>query len=326
MLELNLCIKVQLFLPPEPAKSKQKNFRMSKITVFHTTVLASVSMVAFAANSILCRTALLEEITDPFSFTIIRIFSGALLLTALVWFRNLMKASDNTRNRSAALFRNGSWISGLSLVVYAMAFSYAYISLDAGMGALLLFAIVQVTMIGWSLIRGVRIGKWQLGGVVFALVGLGYLTSPGLQAPPLWGCTLMIISGMAWAIYTLKGKGEKVPTLATTSNFLRAAIICLGSLMFLGSQVEISTRGLILAIASGALTSGLGYVIWYIALTGLTSVQAGVIQLSVPVIAAIGGFFLLGEVLTTRFLMASVLILGGIAITLYHRNNRMQAN
>ena len=259
-------------------------------------------MVAFAANSLLCRAALRQTEIDAATFTLIRLVSGALTLCLLV------------RGRRAIV--NGNWLSALALFVYAGAFSLAYLTLTAGTGALLLFGAVQATMIMAGLWAGERLRLWQGLGLALALGGLVILLLPGLAAPPLGGAMLMLSAGVAWGIYSLRGRGVKDPTGATAGNFLRAAP--LGLLLYLLSQGGLPyDAGALYAVASGALASGLGYAVWYTALRDLSATRAATVQLSVPVIAGVGGIVLLGEPLTWRLLLASATILGGIALVVY---------
>ena len=275
---------------------------MSPLRLFMLTTLA---MLAFAGNSLLCRLALKHTGIDASSFTIIRLISGALALWLLV------------RLRPGTADGRGSWASALALFVYAAGFSFAYVSLPAATGALLLFGAVQATMIGVGLWRGERLRGGQLIGLMLALAGLVGLLLPGLSAPPLLGALLMLGAGVAWGVYSLRGKGAGDPTRVTAGNFARtlplAAVLGLVSL----SHVTLDVAGMAYAVASGALSSGMGYAIWYTALPGLKATQAATIQLSVPVLAATGGIVLLGEPLTLRLVLATLAILGGIALVIH---------
>ncbi len=259
-------------------------------------------MIAFAGNSLLCRLALKHTSIDAASFTFIRIFSGA---TAL-WF--IMKV------RNATWKVAGDWPSALALFVYAAAFSFAYNSLSTGTGALLLFGAVQATMILWGLRKGERLHARQLVGLALALTGLVVLLIPGLSAPPLSGSILMLGAGLAWGIYSLRGKATGDPAGATTGNFLRAVPLASMVSIILFRSIHLDRAGIGYAVLSGAIASGVGYVIWYTALAGLKATSAATVQLSVPVLAATGGILLLGEPLTLRFLCASLAVLGGIAL------------
>ncbi|MCH9648630.1 MAG: DMT family transporter [Deltaproteobacteria bacterium] len=277
---------------------------------FKILLATAASLVAFAANSLLARAALAQGAAGPASFTALRLVSGALVLYLVARW----PSRRHSRESSGA----GSWLSAISLFIYAFAFSWAYLSLSAGTGALILFGAVQISMIGWGLKSGERPGLGQWLGLVLALAGLVYLLSPGIEAPDPLGALLMTLSGVTWGIYSLRGRGVQKPILATAGNFLRSvplALAALGIGMVLGgSQDPISSQGLILAIVSGAVTSGLGYVVWYGALAGLSATVAGVVQLAVPVLAALGGVFFLNEPLTLRLVVAGLVILAGIAL------------
>ena len=214
----------------------------------------------------------------------------------------------------------GNWPSALALFAYAAGFSFAYVDLSAGTGALLLFGAVQATMILWGLHKGERLDAIQIVGFVVAVTGLVVLVFPGLSAPPLIGSILMLGAGVAWGIYSLRGKGEKNPASVTTGNFVRAVpFAAVFSIVFI-RRLHVDLAGVSYAIISGAITSGLGYVIWYSALPGLKAASAATVQLSVPVLAATGGILFLGEPLTLRYLLASIAILGGIALVVLEKN------
>jgi drug/metabolite transporter (DMT)-like permease len=275
-----------------------------------TGLLTALAMVFFAANSVLGRLALTDEAISPADYTAVRLVSGAVTLALLVWWRSL-------RNREKlVLFQAGSVVSATALFFYAAAFSFAYLSLEAGMGALILFACVQVTMIGWALFRGERPGVIAWAGLVIAMGAFVWLVSPGLQAPDPVGAALMVIAGIAWAVYSLMGRGATDPLAATAGNFLISVPITLGFWLLLKGGASLTTYGLLLALASGIISSAIGYAIWYTALAGLSRSQAGIVQLSVPVIAAAGGVLFLSEPITLRLAIASLLILGGIAMVI----------
>lgn len=272
--------------------------------------LTGVTLIAFAANSLLCRMALGGELIDPVSFTALRLASGAAVLAPL------SRLSGGLRPLSAA----GSWLSGLALFVYAISFSLAYVSLDTGMGALILFGTVQIAMIGAGLWWGERPHVLVWLGLAAALGGLAYLVWPGIAAPDGLGATLMAVAGAAWGTYSLRGRGEAAPVSATAGNFLRTVPMAAVGGALAVSIAHAESAGIILALVSGTLTSGLGYVVWYRALRGLTATRAAVVQLLVPVIAAFGGVIFLAERLSLRLTVASVLILGGVAMAvLFHR-------
>jgi len=218
---------------------------------------------------------------------------------------------------------NGNWISALALFTYAAAFSFAYVDLSAGTGALLLFGAVQATMILWGLQKGERLDAIQIVGFIVAVTGLIALVFPSLSAPPLIGSILMLGAGVAWGIYSLRGKGEKKPASVTTGNFVRAVPLAAAVSIISVHWVHIDLAGVRYAMISGAITSGLGYVIWYSALPGLKAASAATVQLSVPVLAATGGILLLGEPLTLRYLIASIAILGGIALVVLEKNRAL---
>jgi drug/metabolite transporter (DMT)-like permease len=275
---------------------------MSLLRLLTLTVLA---LLAFAGNSLLCRAALRDGGMDAASFTFIRIFSGTLLLWILLQLRAVRDSSELAR---------GSWFSALALFGYAAGFSFAYLSLSAATGALLLFGAVQVTMIGHGVWSGEQLRTVHKLGLLLAFAGLVTLLLPGLSAPPWRGALLMLGAGAAWGIYSLRGRGSADPILHTAGNFLRALpMTAILSLALLGSA-SVTTPGVIAALASGALASGLGYAIWYTVLPSLRSTSAAVVQLSVPILAALGGILWLAEPITWRFMLAAAAVLGGIAL------------
>ncbi len=281
---------------------------MMPATAGRAILLTVLAMLAFAGNSLLCRAALQHTAIDAGSFTGLRIASGALALWLIVGLRS-------------GAWTAGSWISALALFAYAAGFSFAYRGLSAAAGALLLFGAVQATMIGYGLARGERLSLGQWLGLGLAIAGLIGLLLPGLARPPLLAAALMLAAGVAWGVYSLRGKGGGDPTRATAGNFLRAVpmAIALCALAPLLSSTELTwdASGVAYAVASGALTSGIGYAIWYAALPALRAVTAASVQLSVPVLTAIGGVVLLDEALSLRLMLASVAILGGIAAVIY---------
>jgi len=275
-------------------------------------LLTVVTLIAFAANSLLCRMALAAQLIDPVAFTTIRLGSG---VAALVPLTSLM---SEQRPEAGSV---GSWRSGLALFVYAMAFSLAYLSLETGMGALILFGSVQATMIGWGIVHGERPHLREWLGLGVAMAGLIYLLLPGIAAPDPAGALLMATSGAGWGIYSLRGKGSAAPVATTSSNFVRTLPFAAVSIVLAWGSVHTTARGVALAIVSGALTSGLGYVLWYMALRALTTTRAAIVQLAVPVIAAAGGIIVLAEAPTLRLAIASALILGGIGAAVLTRGN-----
>ncbi|MEJ2689526.1 MAG: DMT family transporter [Deltaproteobacteria bacterium] len=267
-------------------------------------MLTSLTMIAFAGNSLLCRVALKDTGIDAASFTVVRLLSGAIMLWLVARVR---------RGRTDG---KGSWLSAFALFVYAAGFSFAYLSLAAATGALLLFGAVQVTMIGHGIWAGERLHFWQFVGIVAAFGGLVGLLLPGLSAPPLHGSVLMLGAGIAWGFYSLRGKGAVDPTRITAGNFMRAVPIAAVLSLLMLKGTSLNRAGFGYAVTSGALASGLGYVIWYMVLPALKDTTAATVQLSVPVIAALGGIVFLGEPMTLRLIFASVAILGGIALVI----------
>lgn len=271
-------------------------------------------MVAFAANSVLNRLALQTTSVDAVTFTAVRLLSGAIMLGSIA----LMRRSD-----VPAMFSAGSWPSAVALFVYAVAFSFAYTVLQTGTGALLLFGVVQLTMLGYGLGRGERFSSIQTSGLIAAFGGLVYLVLPGLSTPPLGPAALMALAGAAWGVYSLRGRGSSDPSAVSAGNFLRtvpfAALLILLVLLLPGTVLRFDSLGVFYAVLSGAVTSGLGYLVWYAALPFLRATTAGAVQLSVPVLAALGGVMLLGEPVTLRLALSSVAILGGIALVLRAR-------
>jgi drug/metabolite transporter (DMT)-like permease len=265
-------------------------------------------MVAFAGNSLLCRLALSTTSIDAASFTTIRLFSGAVALLVLVLVTR--------RTRSVG----GNWLSAIALFGYAAGFSFAYISLSAATGALILFGAVQCTMIGYGLIKGERMSLVQSIGLLVAIGGLIGLLLPGLSSPPIVGALLMLGAGVFWGIYSLRGRGVTDATWETGGNFIRAVpLVLLVSVASLqNTQIDLSGVGF--AVASGGLASGLGYAIWYSVLPALTATSAATVQLTVPALAAIGGVAFLGEIVTLRLCLASVAILGGVAVFILNKS------
>ncbi|NQY98389.1 MAG: DMT family transporter [Henriciella sp.] len=269
-----------------------------------TFLLTALAMVSFAANSVLGRLGLVETEIGAGSFTMIRLLSGAIILVLLcVW-----------QSRSVS----GTWRGGLCLTIYAVCFSYSYLAIPAGTGAIILFALVQITMLSWGLMRGERLSGLQSFGFVLALAALVWLISPSIEAPPLAAAAAMAIAGIAWGVYSLPGSSSGAdPTAATAGNFVRATLIA-APLLLIALQINPEARppadGIALAVTSGAVTSGLGYAIWYVALKDLTATRAGIAQLTVPAIAAIGGVLFLAEPITVRFSIATLAILTGVAL------------
>ena len=277
---------------------------------FRLITLTCLAMLAFAANSLLCRAALKLSQIDAASFTSLRLLSGALMLCALV------------KMRGQTLRDQGSWLSALALFAYAAGFSFAYLQLSAASGALLLFGAVQVSMIAYGIFKGERIQRQQWLGLGLALGGLVGLLLPGLAAPPLASALLMLGAGVAWGVYSIRGKAAGNPSAATAMNFVYATPIALAISIFMHDSASFDAAGVVYAILSGALASGLGYALWYRVLPTLKATQAASVQLSVPVLTAISGVLLLGETITLRLILASLAILGGIALIFMSRTKR----
>lgn len=279
-------------------------------------VLTAIAMLAFAANSVLARLAFATANAEPLSYTGIRLASGAVVLAVLLLLR---------RMPGTPVTIGGSWRAAAALFGYALAFSIAYILLGAGTGALILFASVQIGILGWAVFKGDRPGTLEWLGLAIALAAFAYLVSPGLVAPHPLGTLLMVGSGLCWAAYTLLGRGSKAPLVDTAGNFIRClpvavAIVIAGLLLH-----PVDPGAVAYAVASGALASGLGYAVWYAVLPSLARAQAAVVQLTVPAIAAAGGVLLISEPLTLRLVIASIGILGGVALALMASERRRRA-
>lgn len=272
-----------------------------------TLLLTALAMLAFAGNSLLCRLALRDTDIDPASFTALRLVSGAAILLVLL------------RLGGPGLALQGSWLAAAALFVYAAAFSLAYGDLDAGVGALILFGSVQLGMSAWGLSKGERLTRLQTAGLLIAAAGLALWLLPGSGAPALHGTLLMILAGLAWAGYSLIGRGAGDPLANTAGNFLRATPLAALMVLACAGHWQMDRLGVLYAVLSGALTSGLGYAIWYAALKNLTAIQGASVQLSVPIIAALLGSVLLAEALSLRLLTVAVMTLGGIGLVLWSR-------
>ncbi len=274
-------------------------------------LLGSLAMIAFAANSVLARFALVDGASGAWSFTLIRLISGALALALLV--RLKVKGT-------------GSWKGAVSLLIYVAGFSYAYLALGAGFGALVLFAVVQFTMVGWALKSGERLSALQWAGLIAAFGALVWLLSPSLSAPSSGFAILaMMAAGMGWGAYSLIGRSSKAPTRDTAGNFLRASLIALlltPLIFFALPEARPGNTAIAAALASGIITSGVGYAIWYGVLPALGRAQAGILQLTVPAIAALGGVLFLSEPLTLRLALSAAIILGGVGLATLRRKPR----
>mgnify|MGYP001392241264 CR=1 FL=1 len=273
--------------------------------MLRTAIATSVAMVAFAANSLLARLALGDGVADAASYTSIRLVSGAVALAAIVTvFRRSRSLSEVP----------GNWISAFALFAYAVAFSFAYLDLGAATGALVLFASVQATMITWSIGRGDRPAPGQIAGFIIAFVAFVYMLLPGLRMPNPVGTVLMIVSGIAWGVYSLRGRGLEDTLSETAGNFVRSVPFCLLLAALAWPGAEVTPAGSGLALLSGVVASGMGYAVWYHVVPRLGTTRAALVQLTVPVIAAVGAVVLLAEPLTLRFVVASICVLGGVGI------------
>jgi drug/metabolite transporter (DMT)-like permease len=274
------------------------------LTRLRLAVLTTLTMIAFAGNSLLCRMALKETAIDAATFTSVRLLSGAAMLWLLMnW-------------QSQSPLAHGNWRSTTALFIYAVTLSFAYRSIDTGAGALMLFGAVQATMLIASFIAGERMTRIQTAGLVAALVGLVILVSPGVEAPSVLDSILMLASGVAWGMYSMFGRGQPNPAAATAGNFLRAAPMTIALSVIALPWLSLDMHGVLYAVLSGAVTSALGYVLWYRVLQHMRAMTASTVQLSAPVLAAVAGILLLGEAVTRDLLVASVLILGGILLVL----------
>lgn len=288
-------------MPPH-IPSEEIDLSTKSVKPFKTIALTILALIAFATNSVLGRLALGENTIDASSFTAIRLLSGSLVLFLLLQFRA-------KKNNSPS---KGSWLASFMLFLYAITFSFAYISLDTGTGALILFGAVQITMVLSSLFTGNKLHPTEWTGMSIAFIGFVYLVLPGVSAPSVTGFFLMTIAGIAWGFYTLKGQGSVNPLADTAYNFARSIPLVLIMALIAYQSADISSKGVLLAMLSGGITSGIGYTLWYSALSRLSITQAAVVQLSVPVIAALGGVFFVAEKIGLRLIISSFLILGGI--------------
>lgn len=313
----------------------KKNVIPMNVSLIAATTFA---MFAFAGNSVLCRLALEQAAIDPASFTSVRLISGAIMLIILMLVKPFQKSALTTQHAfiknsnsvddlkispAASLgqklrwfigFNNSSWFGGIFLFAYAAGFSFAYISLPTGTGALILFAAVQITMLSYAIFNAVRLSSMQCFGLFIALLGLIYLLLPGISSPPIFGSLLMVIAGISWGAYSILGKTAINATQSSVENFTRAIVPALLLSLIFYSELSITSNGILLAIASGAITSGLGYAVWYAVLPQLKSASAASLQLTVPVIATLGGVIFLNEALSVRLTIASIAILGGVAL------------
>jgi drug/metabolite transporter (DMT)-like permease len=278
-----------------------------------TILFTGLALIAFAANSVLCRLALGESAIDASTFTIVRLLAGAIVLTVIM---SISKIKSNSNTNSST---KGSWPASIALFIYGLTFSFAYVTLDTATGALILFGSVQIAMILMSIFSGNRLHISEWFGMAIAFTGFVYLILPGVTTPSVIGFLLMTVSGIAWGIYTLKGRGSKNPIMDTAFNFLRTMpfVIILAIVTF--KYAHYSSEGILLAVLSGSIASGIGYMIWYSALSGLSVTQAAVLQLLVPVIAAVGGIIFVSESISFRLTVSSAMILGGILMVVLGR-------
>jgi drug/metabolite transporter (DMT)-like permease len=274
-------------------------------------LFVSLALLAFAGNSVLCRLALGAETIDAASFTSIRLIAGIVMLTII-----LLVKHTYTKKTTAS---TGSWGAAFMLFTYALTFSYAYLSLETGIGALILFSSVQLTMVIYSILKGQRLNRFEWLGLIIAFSGFVYLMSPTLSTPSFIGFILMTISGISWGFYTLMGKTSKQPLQDTAYNFIRTAPWIILLLTLTIQTNELSYNGMLLAIISGAITSGIGYALWYVALSGISSIQAAVLQLLVPVIATIGGIIFVDESMSLHLIVSTAVILVGILFVMLNK-------
>lgn len=295
-----------------------------KETVLKAPLFTLMALIAFAANSLLCRMAFVGGYIDPWHFTVIRLLSGALCLGLIILIHSYIKRQQTDQRVAHDPHQapdTGSWLSSMCLVVYALCFSVAYMALQTGTGALILFSAVQLTMIGWGIYKKERLSPLQWLALSVAIIGFVYLMLPSAVTPSLPAALMMSISGIAWGIYSIRGKSCVAPLRATGYNFMRSLLI-LPLLLLLGfSQLgDVRIEGVLLASASGAIASGIGYSIWYVAMPLLKSTTAAIVQLCVPILAAVMGALFLFEPLTLRFLLSSTLILGAVLVFILGKN------
>ena len=277
---------------------------------FLTAIYTGLALIAFAANSVICRLALADASIDPAGFSVIRLISGALVLAMIAGMFKDERSSGHP----------GTWTSAGMLFLYAITFSFAYVSLSTCTGALILFGVVQATMILGGLAKGERPELLEWVGLIVALSGLIYLMLPGWEVPSFGGATLMTMAGVSWGIYSLRGHSAGNPIAVTSDNFTRTIPFSLLVSLVLITHLHATLRGVLLAFISGALTSGIGYVVWYAALRGLTVTRAATVQMLVPVIAALGGVIFLSEYISLRLIISAVMILGGVGSCLFARS------
>lgn len=272
-----------------------------------TAVLAIITMVAFASNSVLGRLALQPGLIDAGTFTLLRLLSGAVVLAVLAGFRQ------------STTWKHPQWIAAVALFAYAAPFSFAYVRIPVAVGALVLFPAVQLTMIGWDMMHGKRLHVREWFGLVLAMGGLVLLTLPGVSAPDPLGAALMGLAGVAWGVYSIIGRGSSDALANTASNFVYSLLFALPLMAVSGSDIHVTPDGLFYATASGALASGLGYALWYTVLPRISATQAGILQLLVPILATLAGALLLGEPLDTRMIASAVAIVAGVGLAVIRK-------
>lgn len=303
-------------IPSASSSLSEPSGAQSWKTVLKVSLITMCALVAFAANSVLCRFALGVGAIDAAGFTCIRLVSGAATLLLILILRTNVSFTHS----------GGSWLAGLMLFLYAISFSYAYLELDTGTGALILFGAVQITMICVSMIKGTKLLLVEWLGLAAAFLGLVYLVLPGVSAPSPIGFLLMAIAGVAWGIYTLKGRGSENPLADTAFNFIRSIPLVMVVVIITFQDFQFTVNGALLAFVSGAITSGLGYTVWYAALRDLSTTQAAVAQLAVPIIAALGGVVFMAESITLRLGLSAIMVLGGIFMVVMAPLLKMQKN
>ena len=294
------------------ALAAETRFVQGQRTLLWTGTCTCLALLAFAANSLLCRRALGDGLIDAAGFSTIRLAAGAVALMGILVLRGQRSIVPGRRNFGSAVFLFG----------YAIGFSFAYLKLSAGIGALLLFAAVQCTMITAALVLGERPHPFEWIGLSAALVGLGYQAWPGVDAPDPFGAALMVVAGISWGFYSIRGRSEANPLQTTAKNFLLAIPMAMLTNLVLLRHGHLTRHGVILAILSGALASGAGYAVWYAALQGLTGLEAAIVQLPVPVLTALGGMLFLAETVTGRLVASVAIILGGVSLAIYGSQRR----
>lgn len=281
------------------------------MTRIRLATYTTLTMIAFAGNSLFCRMALKETAIDAASFTSVRLLSATLMLWLLMSWQK------------QAPLQHGNWRSALALFLYAVALSYAYRTINTGAGALVLFGAVQITMLLAGFIAGERMRLWQSVGLAAAVTGFVVLVSPGVEAPSVLDSILMLVSGIAWGIYSLFGRGQSNPAAATAGNFLRVAPMTVALSLATLPWIQLDSLGMFYAILSGAVTSALGYILWYRVLQQMSAITASTVQLSAPLIATAAGLLVLGEAVTRDLVIASILILGGIWLVLHPEQTKL---